>query len=104
MSLAEADKLPRLKDYMKPEELNSDGCLELAATVLGEQADALYHAARNAARQPNPGNLQRLRELRDFYKTDWYKALSMGLADGEQVAQQIIKRALRGVNVKGGQL
>ena len=86
---------PRMKDYLKPEDLNTEACIDLAAAVLGEQQDALTHAARMAAVRLNKENLSRLETMRNFYRSDWFKVLSCGLADGEQVMKQIIKRALR---------
>ena len=101
MSLTDADNMPRMKDYLKPEDLNTDACVDLAAAVLGEQQDALTHAARKAAAHPTKENLQHLESLRNFYTSDWFKVLSCGLADGKEIAQRIIKRAVRGMNVKG---
>ena len=91
---------PRLKDYMKPEDLNTEACLDLAAAVLGEQAKELGHAARRAAVRPNKENLRHLRTMRDFYRGSWFQVLSLGLVDGDQVAQAIVKDALRGVKVE----
>lgn len=99
MSLDLLDRSPRMRDYMAPADLNLEACVDLAATVLEEQAAALTHAARLAARVPSKENFEKLRMLRDFYKYDWFKVLSCGLADGEQVSQQIIKEALRGMKV-----
>ena len=99
MSLTDADNMPRMKDYLKPEDLNTDACVDLAAAVLGEQQDALTHAARKAAAHPTKENLQHLERLREFYKSDWFKVLSCGLAEGEDIAQRIIKRAVRGMKV-----
>ena len=99
MSLTDADNMPRMKDYLKPEDLNTEACIDLAAAVLGEQQDALTHAARKAAANPTKENIQHRKRLRDFYKSDWFKVLSCGLADGEEIAQRIIKRAVRGMKV-----
>lgn len=93
---ADVKAMPRMKDYLKPEDLNTEACIDLAAAVLEEQAIALTHAARKAASWPSKENHAHLKTCRDFYKSDWYKVLSCGLADGEAVAQQIIKRALSG--------
>jgi len=94
--------LPRMKDYLKPEDLNTDACVELAATVLREQAAALTHAARKAAAHPTKENLQHLEQMREFYESDWFKILSCDLAeaDGKEIAQGIVKRAVRGINVR----
>ena len=100
MSEVDIDRLPRMKDYLKPEDLNTTACVNLAATVLEEQANALTHAARKAAMYPTKDNIDHLKKLRDFYKTPWFEVLSCGLADGEQIAKMIIKRAVRGMNVQ----
>jgi len=92
--------MPRMKDYLKAEDLDTEACLDLAAAVMSEQAEALTHAAREAAVRPNKENLSRLETLRNFYRSDWFKVLSCGLADGEQVMKQIIKRALRGMKIR----
>lgn len=99
MSLTDANDMPRMKDYLKPEDLNTDACVNLAATVLSEQQDALTHAARKAAAHPTKENLRHLENLRNFYTSDWFKVLSCGLADGEQIVRRIIKRAVRGMKV-----
>lgn len=87
---------PRMKEYLKPEDLNTDACVELAATILSEQANELAHAARRYSTSPTKENRQHLAMLRDWYKSPMFQVLSCGLADGEKVAQDIIKDALRG--------
>ena len=101
MSLSEAERMPRMKDYLKPEDLNTKGCVTLAATVLEEQAAELAHAARRYANLPTEENLKQLKRIREWYESDWFDALSCGLADGKTVAKNIVKKALRGVKVKG---
>ena len=91
---------PRMKDYLKPEDLNTEACIDLASAILEEQALALTHAARKAASWPSKENHAALKTCRDFYKTDWFKALSCGLVDGDAVAKQIIKRALLGRRIQ----
>ena len=100
MTWMDVDHMLRMKDYLKPEDMNTDACLDLVATVLEEQAAALTHAARLAASRPSKENLRRLEELRRFYQSDWFQVLSLGLVDGEEVAKQIIKRALQGRKIK----
>lgn len=89
-------KQPRMAEYLKPEDLDTEACLDLAAAVLGEQAKELGHAARRYSSSPTKENRQHLAMLRDWYKSPMFQALSCGLADGEKVAQDIIKDALRG--------
>ena len=96
MSEAMMDKMPRMKDYLKPEDLNTDGCVDLAAAVLREQAQDLTSAARRYNTYPSKENYEHLKQCRDFYKSDMFVALSCGMADGEQVMKKIIKDALRG--------
>ena len=93
MSLAEIDALPRMTDYLKPEDLDMEGCMRLAAEVLQDTA-AEYVDARRAARQ-EPGNKYaqaHLRTLKDFYRSDHFKALSGGLATGDAVMKELDKR------------
>lgn len=49
---------PRMKDYMKPEDLNTDGCVELAAFVLREASEAYLEAARALKRHPDSKDSQ----------------------------------------------
>ena len=100
MSLSEAERMPRMKDYLKPEDLNTKGCVTLAATVLEEQADELAHAARRYANHPSKENGEHLRKLREWYESPMFEALSCGITDGKTAAKKIIKDALRGVRVK----
>ena len=51
-----------MENYLKPEDLNTDACVDLAAAVLGEQQDALTHAARKAAAQSMKDARAELRE------------------------------------------
>ena len=101
MNLSEAERMPRMKDYLKPEDLNTNGCVTLAATVPEEQAAELAHAARRYANMPTGENLKQLKRIREWYESDWFAALSCGLADGKKVAKDIIKNALRGVKLDG---
>ena len=89
-------KFPRMKDYLKPSDLDTDGCVSLAAEVLKGAAADLEDAARRNAARPTKENRAHLKSCRDFYSTQWFAALSCGLVDGEKVADQIVKSALRG--------
>ena len=100
MSWVDIDSMPRLKDYMKPQDLNTNACVNLAATVLSEQADELAHAARRYANHPSKENGEHLRKLREWYESPMFEALSCGITDGKTAAKKIIKDALRGVRVK----
>lgn len=100
MSVADMDGCRRLREYLKPEDLNLDGCVALASAVLSEAAEELASAARQAADRPTPGNLAHLQACRDFYRSDLFTALSCGLLKGELVCRKIIKDALRGRRVE----
>ena len=84
---------PRMRDYMEAKDLNLEACVTLASTVLSEQAKELAHAARRYMSSPSKENRARLNTLRWFYETDWFAALSCGLADGKKVADDIIRDA-----------
>ena len=93
MSLSEIDTLPRMKDYLKPDDLDTEGCLRLAAEVL-QEAGAEYVAARRAVRQEPYDKLAQahLKTMKDFYRSDHFKALSGGLATGDAVMRELDKR------------
>ena len=101
MSLADAERMPRLKDTMTAQDLNTTGCVKLAVAVLEEQANELTHAARRYANHPSNENMKQLKRIREWYESEWFDILSCGLADGKTVAKDIIKNALRGVKLKG---
>lgn len=96
MSESMMDTMPRLKDYMKAEDLNTDGCVKLVAAIMREQAQDLTSAARRYNTYPSKENREHLEQCRSFYRSDLFKALSCGIVDGEQVMKNIIKDALRG--------
>lgn len=100
MSGANIDRMPRLKDYMRPQDLNTNACINLAATVLSEQARELAHAARRYASFPSADNGAHLKTLREWYETPMFDALSCGMVDGKTAAKNIIRDALRGVKVE----
>ena len=37
MTFDDLDNAPRMKDYLKAEDLDTDACVNLAVTILGEQ-------------------------------------------------------------------
>ena len=100
MSEVDIDRLPRMKDYLKPEDLDTNGCLELAEEILRGMASALTQAARRAAADPCKENLHHLEVCRNVYLTDYFAALSGGLVNGKAAAEQIVKNALNGVKIK----
>ena len=86
----------RMKDYMKPEDMDTGGCLELASAILRQQAEELTVAVQRAAKFPSNGNLQHVRDIKKFYKGDMFKILSCGLIDGEVALREIVRAALKG--------
>ena len=103
MSEKDMDQMPRMKDYLKADDLDTDACVTLAADILKGAANELATAAVSAARHPTKANLDHLKACRGFYESDWFKILTCGaVADGPGVARQIIKQALRGTKAEVG--
>ncbi len=101
MSEKDMDRLPRMVDYLKAEDLDTDACVTLAAEILKGAANELATAAITAARHPTKANLYHLKACRGFYESDWFKVLTCGaVADGAGIARQIIRRALRGTRAE----
>ena len=100
MSLAMLDACHRMADYLTAADLNTEACVNLAATILEEQANELAHAALKAENNSNADNWQRLVYIKSFYESDMFAALSCGLVDGTALAQNIIKQALQGRTVR----
>lgn len=81
---------PRMKDYMKPEDLNTDGCIELAAYVLREASEAYLEAARALKRHPDSKDAQaHYNRCRAFYSSDYYKILSCGVISGAEALRSL---------------
>lgn len=88
---------PRMKTYMKPEDLNTEGCLTLAEAVLQGAAEDYIHARRAAVAHPNDRDAQEhFKTCHAFYRSDWFAALSGGVVDGETVMRRLNKEAVRG--------
>ena len=89
---ARIDTAPRMKDRLTPDDLNTRACVDLAATVLEEAAEAYKQALRNVRISPRDRIArEHLKTCRDFYRSDWFKALSCGLVDGEAVMRELEK-------------
>lgn len=97
MSLMDMDERAerRMIDYLKPEDLDTDGCIALAQKILSEAGAALMHAVRRYNDCPSAENLAHLKTCQAFYRSDTFTALSCGIADGETVIRQLTKQALR---------
>ena len=96
MSEAMMDERPRLRDIMRPAGLNSAGCLKLAETILAEQGAALMDATRKCVSAPTKENKHHLETLINFYKSEWFDALSCGAIDGETAVKRLMEKALEG--------
>ena len=84
----------RMADYLKPEDLNTDACLELASVILSEAGAEYIHAVRAVRANPtNKDAAAHLRACKAFYRSDYFTALSMGAADGEAVMQKLAEKA-----------
>ena len=84
----------RMAEYLKPEALNTDACLELASVILAEAGAEYIHAVRAVrANQTNKDAAAHLRARKAFYRSDYFTALSMGAVDGEAVMQKLAARA-----------
>ena len=91
---------PRMKTYMKPEDLNTEGCLTLAEAVLQGAAEDYIHARRAYITHPHDKDAQEhLRVCELFYRSDWFAALSGGVIDGETAMRQLNRIAARGIKV-----
>lgn len=94
MSERDMDHMPRMRDTMRAEDMNTDGCVRLVSKILGGAAQDLAAAAVRAAICPSKDNYEHLRQCRAFYASDWFVALSNGMADGPSVAKKIEREAL----------
>ena len=84
----------RMADYLKPEDLNTEACLELASVILSEAGAEYIHAVRAVRANPtNKDAAAHLRACKAFYLSDYFTALSMGAADGEAVMQKLAAQA-----------
>ena len=94
MSERDMDHLPRMRDTMRAEDMNTDGCVRLVSEILDGAAQDLASAAVRTAICPSKDNYEHLRQCRAFYTSDWFVVLSNGMADGPSVAKKIEREAL----------
>lgn len=84
---------PRMADYMRPEDLNLAGCVSLASAVLEAAAEEYLQAARHCRAEPkNKAAAAHLKTCRAFYKSDYFRALSAGVTDGEAALKALDER------------
>lgn len=80
----------RMADYMRAEDLNLDGCINLASAVLSEASAAYLEAARAVKRHPDSKDAQaHFRRCRAFYSSDYYKILSCGVISGADALRSL---------------
>ena len=92
---------PRMKDYLKAADMNTEGCLQLAETILEEAAQEYLHARRAVVAHPNDEYArEHFKTCQAFYRSDWFAALSCGVMDGETVMRRLNKEAVRGCRVR----
>ena len=92
---------PRMKDYLKPEDLNTEGCLTLAETVLQEASEEYIRARRAVVAHPNDRDArEHFKTCQAFYRSDWFAALSGGVVDGETVMRRLNKEAVKRCRVR----
>ena len=84
----------RMADYLKPEDLNTEACLELASLILSEAGAEYIHAVRAVRANPtNKDAAAHLRACKALYRSDYFATLSMGAVDGEVVMQKLAAKA-----------
>ena len=95
MTYADIPSMSRMKDTMKPEDLDTQGCVALAETILSEASRELFDATREYVLKPSVVSLERLKSAQRFFKSDWFGVLSCGVANGEEAMNAIMEKARR---------
>ena len=79
-----------MRDYMKPQDLNTEGCILLVTQILRDAAQDYLHTRRYLRRSPDDANaLAHMKHVKSFYTSDYFKALSEGMVDGETVMREL---------------
>lgn len=95
MSERDIDAMPRMKDYLKAEDLNNEGCVRLATEILRGAAEDYMQARRELVKNPmDKMAAEHFRRCQRFYKSDYFDALSMGQIEGETVMKELDRLAL----------
>lgn len=93
MSIADIDRQPRMQSYMKAEDMNLDGCILLASTILADAAEDYIQCSRALKRYPDDiVEENHMRNARRFYHSDYFKVLSLGAVDGDAVMRELDKQ------------
>lgn len=93
MSEKDMDVMPRMKDTLRPEDLNTDACANLAGEIMKGLANDYIMALRKYRHHPTKENQQALQRVRKIYLSDWFGVLSCGLVDGQAVMAELNRRA-----------
>lgn len=72
MSEKDMDEMPRMKDTLRPEDLNTDACANLAGKILKGLANDYIMARRKYNHQPTPEKRQALERIRKLYRSEWF--------------------------------
>ena len=91
----ELNGMPRMKDTLKPDDLNTDACVDLAGEVLRGLAEDLATAVRHYNASPTQENRRHLEAIKALYRSNYFAALSCGMVDGNTAIREIIRNALR---------
>lgn len=91
------ERAPRMREYLIPEQLDIDGCISLCQRILADCAEAYIQARRAVARNPKDRLAQlQLQGRQNLYRSEYFRAISCGLVDGETVMQDLDRRAMYG--------
>ena len=94
MSLSEFDKHPRMREYMKPEDLDTDGCVALCAEVLKSAAEDYVRTRQALNARPNNKDIKgHMKVCENFYRSSYVRALSCGLVDPDTVMADLDRQA-----------
>ncbi len=102
MSELDMDARPRMKDYLKPEDLSTEGCVRLATRILTDASEAYIQAKRHLDQDPaNNDAIEHYRLSREFYNREFFAALSMGAMSPRTTVKEL-DRIARGNSKAGG--
>lgn len=102
MSEMDMDARPRMKDYLKPEDLSTEGCVRLATRILTDAAENYIQARRHLDQDPaNKDAIEHYRLSREFYNREFFVALSMGAMSPRATVKEL-DRLARGQTKVGG--
>lgn len=94
------DTSPRMREYMRPEDLNDEGCILLAQTILSEARQKLLSAIIADRRERSKKSAAARRDAEYFFTTPFYEALALGAVDGRATIEHIEREADEAMNRK----